>query len=140
MLEPRKIKLMQHPEFELQKIVCSYLNVAYPEVLFMSDTIASLKLTKMQAVRNKQIQKKGFKTPDVIIFEPRGKFTGLFIELKIESPYKLNGELKADKHLREQAESIEKLKKRGYHASFQWKFDDIVKLTNWYLKLDAPEV
>lgn len=129
---------MKHqPEFDLQKRVCSYLRVAHSDVLFMSDTIASLKLTKQQAVRNSQIQKPGFKTPDVIVFEPRGKFTGLFMELKVVTPFKLNGELKADKHIQEQAESIKKLIKRGYHASFQWNFDDIVKLINWYLTLQS---
>lgn len=130
----RKIK--KQPEFELQKRVCSYLRAAYPSVLFMSDTIASLKLTRMQAKRNYQIQKRGFKTPDVIVFEPRGSFAGLFIELKVESPYKLNGELKSDQHLREQSETIEDLKKRGYHASFQWEWENIIKLINWYLKLN----
>lgn len=132
-------KFKKQPEFDLQKQVCAYLRAAYPSVLFMSDTIASLKLTKMQAKRNSQIQKRGFKTPDVIVFEPRGNFAGLFIELKIESPYKLNGELKSDQHLREQAETIEDLKKRGYHASFQWEWDNIIKLINWYLKLNENE-
>lgn len=127
-------KIKRQPEFDLQRNVCSYLKAAHPEVLFMSDTIASLKLTKMQAKRNSQIQKPGFKTPDLIVFEPKGKFKGLFIELKVESPYKLNGELKSDKHIREQAATIEDLKKRGYHASFQWEFDKIVKLINWYLR------
>lgn len=127
--------MKQQPEFDLQKRVCAYLRVAHPDVLFMSDTIASLKLTKQQAVRNSQIQKPGFKTPDVIVFEPRGKFTGLFMELKVVTPFKLNGELKADKHIQDQAESINKLIKRGYHASFQWNFNDIVKLINWYLIL-----
>lgn len=129
--------MKQQPEFDLQKRVCSYLRVAHPDVLFMSDTIASLKLTKQQAVRNSQIQKPGFKTPDVIVFEPRGKFTGLFMELKVVTPFKLNGELKADKHLQEQAKSINKLIKRGYHASFQWNFNAIVKLINWYLTLKS---
>ncbi len=129
--------MKKQPEFDLQKRVCAYLRVAHPDVLFMSDTIASLKLTKQQAIRNSQIQKPGFKTPDVIVFEPRGKFTGLFIELKVATPFKLNGELKADKHIQEQAESIKKLIKRGYHASFQWEFDKIVKLINWYLTLQS---
>ncbi|MDQ1855741.1 hypothetical protein [Chryseobacterium sp. WLY505] len=129
--------MKKQPEFDLQKRVCAYLRVAHPDVLFMSDTIASLKLTKQQAVRNSQIQKPGFKTPDVIVFEPRGKFTGLFMELKVVKPFKLNGELKADKHIQEQAESINKLIKRGYHASFQWEFNQIVKLINWYLTLQS---
>lgn len=101
----------------------------------MSDTIASLKLTKMQAVRNSQIQKSGFKTPDLIIFQPKGNYNGLFIELKTESPYKQNGELKSSVHLKEQNNTIIKLTKLGYHASFQWEFENIVKLINWYLKL-----
>ncbi|WP_312394783.1 hypothetical protein [Chryseobacterium sp.] len=133
-------KYMKHSEFDLQKRVCSYLRAVHPDVLFMSDTIASVKLTKMQAVRNKQIQKPDFKTPDLIIFQPKGNFTGLFIELKIESPYKLNGELKSNTHLRDQNKTIEKLKALGYHASFQWEFDKIVKLINWYLSLKEERI
>ncbi|WP_185273858.1 hypothetical protein [Chryseobacterium indologenes] len=127
--------MKKQTEFDLQRRVCAYLRAVHPSVLFMSDTIASLKLTKFQAVRNSQIQKRDFKTPDLIIFTPRGKYHGLFIELKVESPYKLNGELKSNLHLVGQNESILKLKKLGYHASFQWEFKDIVNLINWYLKL-----
>ena len=47
---------MKHPEYDLQKTVCQYLEMQYPKVLFLSDTIASVKLTKQQAVRNKAIQ------------------------------------------------------------------------------------
>lgn len=125
--------MKQQPEFELQKCVCAYLRVAYPSVFFMSDTIASLKLTKFQKVRNSQIQKPGFKTPDLLIFSPKGKYHGLFIELKVESPYKLNGELKSNQHIKEQSETIEKLKTLGYYADFAWNFNDIVKLIDRYL-------
>lgn len=127
--------MKQHPEFDLQKRVCAYLRVAHPSVFFMSDTIASLKLTRFQAIRNSQIQKPGFKTPDLLIFSPKGGYHGLFIELKVESPYKLNGELKSNPHIREQSETISRLKSLGYYADFQWKFDGIVKLINWYLNL-----
>ncbi|WP_294267666.1 hypothetical protein [uncultured Chryseobacterium sp.] len=102
----------------------------------MSDTVASLKLTKNQATRNAQIQKPGFKTPDVIIFAPRGKFHGLFIELKVESPYLINGNLSKNKHIQAQAATIEELRKLGYHASFQWEWEKIIKLITWYLKGD----
>ncbi|TQM18321.1 hypothetical protein [Chryseobacterium aquifrigidense] len=127
--------MKRQPEFDLQKRVCSYLRAVHPDLFFMSDTIASVKLTKFQAKRNSQIQKPGFKTPDLLIFYPKGDYHGLFIELKIESPYKLNGELKSNKHIQEQSETISKLKGLGYHASFQWNFNDIVKLINWYLTL-----
>jgi hypothetical protein len=126
--------MKQQPEFDLQKRVCAYLRVAHPNVFFMSDTIASLKLTKYQAVRNAQIQDPDFKTPDLIIFAPKGKYHGLFIELKIESPFKLNGELKKNDHLKAQAETIKNLINLDYHASFQWEWEKIIKLINWYLK------
>lgn len=131
--------MKRQPEFDLQKRVCAYLRAAHPSVLFMSDTIASLKLTKFQAIRNSQIQKTGFKTPDLLIFLPKGNYHGLFIELKVDSPYKQNGELKGNKHIKEQSETIAKLKKLGYYADFQWNFNDIVKLIDWYLKLPEYE-
>ena len=94
---------MKHPEYKLQKAVCQYLEMQYPNVLFLSDTIASVKLTMQQAVRNKAIQKKGFKCPDLLILEP-SKFghCGLFLELKIKSPFKKNGEVYENDHLKGQ--------------------------------------
>lgn len=72
----------QQLEYQLQKQVCQYLQAQYPQLLFLSDTIASCKLTQPQATRNKAIQKEGFKTPDLLILEPRGKFSGLFYRIK----------------------------------------------------------
>jgi len=116
---------MKHqPEFILQCQVCEYLRTAWPKVLFLTDSIAAVKLTMPQQQRNKKVQKPEFKCPDLIILEPRGKYHGLFIELKTESPYKLNGEIKASKdaHLLKQAETLEQLRKLGYHAAFAWDF------------------
>ena len=128
---------MKHqPEFILQCQVCEYLRIAYPATLFLSDTIAAVKLTIPQAARNKKVQKQGFKCPDLIILEPKGKYHGLFIELKTETPYKLNGEIKASKddHLKKQAETIERLNKLGYRALFLWDFDTIKKEIDSYLE------
>ena len=86
---------MQHLEFDLQKAICRYLSYQYPDVEYMSDTIANLKLTAQQASRNKAIQKNGFKCPDLIILEPRNGYHGLFIELKLETPFKKDGSIKA---------------------------------------------
>ena len=125
--------MKKQPEFNLQKQICSYLSLAYPKVLFMSDTIASVKLTIPQQVRNKSIQKDGFKTPDLIIFEPRHGYNGMFIELKTETPYKKNGELKKSTHLEEQEETMEQLRQRGYWADFRWSFEDVKRIIDWYL-------
>ncbi|QNS40212.1 hypothetical protein H0S70_07305 [Chryseobacterium manosquense] len=105
----------------------------------MSDTIASVKLTEAQATRNAAIQKRGFKTPDLIIFAPRGNYHGLFIELKVKTPYKKDGTLLENAHLKAQEETIKNLRELGYYADFAWEFNDVVKLIDWYLNLQYHE-
>jgi hypothetical protein len=127
---------MKHLEYDLQVAICRYLSYQYPDVEYMSDTIANLKLTATQAGRNKKIQKNGFKCPDIIIFEPRNDFFGLFIELKLETPFKKDGAIKAstNDHLKLQLETIEKLKEKGYSAHFSWGFDMTKEIIDNYLK------
>jgi hypothetical protein len=125
---------MKHPEYELQKSVCKYLNLKYPNVLYMSDTIANVKLNMMQAVRNKAIQKDGFKCPDLLIFYPNGTYCGLFIELKVKNPYKLNGELKKDPHLQGQQSTINTLNLIGYKALFCTGIDEAINTIDDYFK------
>lgn len=125
---------MTHPEHHLQKQVCAYLSAQYPSVLFLS-TGTSLKLTKGQANRNKAIQKDGFKCPDLLILKPVGKWSGLFLELKVESPFKRNGEIKASQndHLKKQQQAMEDLTLEGYFATFAWSFDHAKKIIDNYL-------
>jgi hypothetical protein len=127
---------MKHLEYDLQVAVCRYLSYQYPDVLFTSDTIANLKLTQAQAIRNKKIQKNNFKTPDLIILEPKNNFCGLFIELKLETPFKKDGTIKAsaNDHLKGQLETIEKLNAKGYKAVFSWNFDMTKEIIDDYLK------
>lgn len=127
--------MKKQPEFILQRQVCTYLRVHHKDALFMSDTIASVKLTEAQATRNASIQKRGFKTPDLIIFAPRGIYHGLFIELKTKTPYKKNGTLLENAHLKAQEETIKNLRDLGYYADFKWTFEDAIKLIDWYLNL-----
>ena len=122
-----------HKEFELQKAICRWLNVQYPKVLYLSDTIASVKLTIPQQNRNKLIQKNGFKTPDLLIFEPNKEFKGLFIELKVKSPFKKDGTLLKDEHLESQQKTINDLKQKGYHACFSWSLEMTLDIINRYM-------
>ena len=126
----------KQPEFELQKAICSYISIQYPNVMFLSDTVASIKLTRPQQARNKAIQKNGFKTPDLLIFEPRNEYCGLFIELKTESPFKKNGEIKASQndHLLLQSKSLFKLHDVGYYTCFSWTFEMTKKIIDNFLK------
>lgn len=121
------------PEYALQVAVCDYLRAAYPKVFFTSDTIAAVKLTIPQQVRNKKIQKPGFKQPDIHILEPSKHAAGLFLELKASSPYKKDGTLKRDDHLEGQAATLHELRKRGYIAKFVWDFEQAREVIDWYL-------
>lgn len=123
----------KHPEFELQKMICKWLDLQFPKVMYLSDTIASVKLTLPQQARNKSIQKKDFKTPDLLIFEPNQKYHGLFIELKSKSPFKKDGELFKDEHLESQQKTIDDLNKKGYYACFSWGFEKTTNIINDYL-------
>lgn len=122
------------PEFILQKQICQWLSIQHPDVLFLSDTVASVKLTMPQAIRNKSIQKEGFKTTDLIILFPNNSHYGLFLELKIKSPFKKDGTLFKNKHLEAQQESIKKLNKIGYFARFSWGFEMTKIIIESYLK------
>lgn len=128
---------MKFREYQLQKAICQYLDLQFPDVLYLSDTVASVKLTIPQAARNKAIQKQGFKCPDLLILEPRNGWHGLFIELKTKSPFKKNGELLKNEHLEGQWETIEKLNRKGYKACFSWSFDQTKEIIDGYMKEES---
>lgn len=124
----------KQPEYILQTQVCRYLRLQYRDVYFVSDALGSIKLTPAQAERNKKIQKNDFHPPDVLILEPKKGYSGLFIELKIITPYKLNGQIKTDKHLQDQERSIKKMNEKGYFACFSWNFEMTKNIIDKYLK------
>lgn len=132
--------MKNQPEYNLQKQVCTWLTVQYPEILFMTDTVAMVRLTMPQQSRNKAVQKHGFHCPDLIIFEKRGDYGALFLELKAESPYKKNGELRASEHLTGQQKTINQLRAKGYCAQFAWSFDMCRKIVESYLSLPKNQM
>lgn len=127
--------MKRQPEFELQCAVCRYISIQYKDVMFASDTIASLYLTIPQKARNKKIQKDGFHCPDVMIFEPKGKYNGLFIELKVVSPFKKDGTLKKNEHLENQQRTINDLKSKGYFAIFATGFEEAKNIIDLYMSV-----
>jgi len=130
---------MKHPEYHLQVQVCKYLQWAYPKVMFMSDTVASVQLTIGQQVRNKAIQKPGFKCPDLLILCPRGEYHGLLIELKVETPYKKDGQIKASQnnHLKNQLATLKELTELGYYARFGIGFEHTKEIIDTYMRLPS---
>lgn len=126
---------MKHKEYNLQVSVCRFLDLQFKEVLYLSDTVANCKLTIPQAARNKKIQKQGFKCPDILILEPNKYYKGLFIELKTESPFKINGNIKASQndHLKKQLETLQQLEQKGYFACFSWSLEQTIDIINKYM-------
>ena len=126
------------PEFQLQKAVCRYLDVQFPSALYLSDTVASLKLTGAQQGRNKSIQKQGFQCPDLLILEPNDYHYGLFIELKAKTIYKKNGEFLKNDHVAGQFKTIQELRERGYHATFAIGFDHAKEIIDTHFANKTP--
>jgi len=120
-------------EKTLHRAVCDYLRYQYPYVIFNTDLSGSMRLTMGQAVAIKALRSnRGF--PDLVIYEPRYKYHGLFIELKKEGErlYTKNGR-PTSPHIAEQIQCLERLRSRGYKAEFAVGFDQAKELIDNYL-------
>lgn len=123
-------------EKRLHKSICQYIKLQYPNIYFMSDP-SGLRMsigmaTELKATRSKHAQL------DIVVFEPKGKFHGLFLEVKKDRSevFKKNGEFKQNKHVKEQAETIEHLKSKGYDVHYVFDFDEGIQIIETYLALD----
>lgn len=131
-------------EAQVHQMVCDYLRLQYPEVIFRTDYGAGLKLTMGQAARQKRLQSDRA-YPDLFIAEKslfysnEGKveeYAGMFIEIKNEGvkTHKKDGTLVSNPHIIEQARMLERLQAKGYFASFASGFDECKRLIDEYLK------
>ena len=119
-------------EYQLCRAISTYMKLQYPNVLFHFD-YAGLHMTKVQSAQMKAIQgKRGW--TDFFIAKPSRYYHGLFLELKIVTPFLKDGfTLKSDSHLREQSEMHEKLRDEGYFARFAVGFKETEQMIKWYL-------
>tara|TARA_Y100000593_G_scaffold5057_1_gene9943 strand:+ start:990 stop:1334 length:345 start_codon:yes stop_codon:yes gene_type:complete len=108
-------------EYELQKAVCKYLDLN--NVLYCGSMGGNYQphfSVRMKA--KKSGYKKGF--PDLFIYEPRGDYHGLAIELKV-------GYNRATK---DQLWWRNELNERGYVAEICTGIDDALEVINRYLE------
>ena len=122
-------------ESSLHRAVCDYIRYQYPRVLFNSD-LSGIRLTMGQAVQVKRLRSsRAF--PDLVIYEPRGRYHGLMLELKLEGTrlLKRDGESWATPHIQEQARMIEQLEGRGYSAAFACGFEEAKDIIDAYLRM-----
>lgn len=123
-------------ELELQAQVADYIRLQYPDVIFHSDFGSGIKLTMGQAIKQKRLNGGRRSWPDMFLAEPKGKYSGLFIELKKEGVriFKKDGTLVSDRHIREQYDMMEQLRKRGYAVNFACGFSAAKILIDRYMK------
>lgn len=136
----------QKPEEKVQLRVCAYLKKVYPQIIFACDLASGMNLGKRIGGMNTRLRSSRA-LPDLFIASIRDErlypanfqakiYHGLFIELKKEDAtvFLKNGSLSADKHIREQAAILERLRALGYKAEFGVGFDATVKIIDEYLE------
>lgn len=119
-------------EDSLQIAICTYIKMQYPGVVLTHDA-SGYRLSKGMAAKSKRMRSND-KIPDLMIFEPKGGFHALLIEIKAKSIYKKNGELLKNDHVAEQAKTLEKLRKKGYCAEFAQSFEEAKELIDTYME------
>ncbi len=121
-------------ERNLTKNIAKFMQVQFPNVIYKFDLASDQRLSIQQATRNSQLHGRWSRgSPDMVILAQNGSYGALFIELKVISPYKKNGELKKSAHLSSQANFHEELEKRGYKAIFTTGFEETIEAIREYL-------
>ena len=107
-------------EYQLQKAVCKYLDLQ--NVLYCGSMGGQYQVHMSQRIKAKKSgYKKGF--PDLFIYEPRGSYHGLAIELKVGY----------NKQTLEQTIWMNELTKRGYLAMCSNGLDQTIEIIETYL-------
>ena len=109
-------------EYDLQCMICKYLDTK--GVLYCGSMGGQYQLYHSVRIKAK---KSGYKSgfPDLFIYEPKGQYYGLALELKI-------GYNKASE---KQKDWIDQLNKRGYLAKVTNGWENTIKEIDQYLKL-----
>jgi hypothetical protein len=124
---------MQNKEDLIQLSVVNYLKMQYPQVRFMANYLSGARLPIYLARKAKKLGQAGQGTPDLFIFHNNGKYSMLVLELKVESPFKLNGMLKTNEHLTKQKNYLDYLNREGAFASFGVGVTNSIEIIDKYM-------
>jgi hypothetical protein len=124
---------MKNKEDLIQLSVINYLKMQYPQVRFMANYLSGARLPIYLARKAKKLGQAGQGTPDLFIFHNNGKYSMLVLELKVESPFKLNGMLKTNEHLTKQKNYLDYLNREGAFASFGVGVTNTIELIDKYM-------
>lgn len=116
---------MKHHEFNTQTKIFRWSRLMtrkYPELALLNPSLSGVPLNKGAAYKAKQAgMVKGY--PDMFLPAPKGKYSGLFIELKENK----------NTATFEQKWWIEQLRNQGYKAEVTKGFDQTINLIEEYL-------
>lgn len=132
MRKPRKKQGKK--ESKLQTFLSDYIRLKHPNTLFFCDTAAGMRTSIGVALLIKRWRSSnGF--PDMYIFEPRGSYHMLQLELKSDDAdlYKKDGTLRKTEHLETQYEMHILMKQRGFMAMFVKGRNHAVAVIEWYM-------
>jgi len=131
------VKLAVPTEAELQRDVCDYIRLKWPDAVFNSDGAGNYVSSATAAMNTALRSSSGY--PDLFVAVPRGGFHGLFMELKREGTklHKVDGSWVND-HVAQQAEVLQRLDDAGYDAWFAIGWDMAIEIVEEYFALTDP--
>jgi hypothetical protein len=126
-------------EKQVHTAICKYLDAQYPDVIYTSDP-SGMRVSIGLVIEMKAKRCKRYKIPDLLILHPSDKYAGLFMEIKkdLSQIVTKSGDLRKDKHTKEQNRTLEKLQQLGYAAIFAAGFDHAKKAIDLYFKNIRP--
>lgn len=123
----------KHWESYEQQAVVQYIIRRYPNILFTS-SLAGVKVSMITMVALKRCgYSKG--SPDLMIFEPRNGYHGLFIEMKTSNTVYTQKR----KPTPEQLEWQQNLRDRGFAAHICYGADEAMKVIDAYFAIKTPQ-
>jgi hypothetical protein len=126
-------------EEQIHTQVCGYLTQCYPDVIYTSD-LSGLYVSKYQAKKISNWKScRGI--PDLLIFEPRGGYYGLLLELKKDGTrvLKKDGTIPADRHLQEQWRVLNLLEDKGYCTAFGVGYEGAKDIIDKYMNCEIKK-
>ena len=117
--------------------LCQYIKNTYEDVIFTSDQ-SGIRVGQGLAMKLKKLHSENG-IPDLTIYESRGGYNALCIELKAtgNSPFRKTGMLRYDEHLRKQWKMLLRLEIKGYCTGFCVGYQQAVEFVDWYMSLPA---
>ena len=116
-----KRKIAPESEQNQQEIVIKYLRLAYPDALYCASAGGMWTSDSQRIKMARTGYVKGF--PDLFIYEPRGEYHGLAIEMK---------KVKGSKIEPEQVQWQEQLRNRGYASYICKGNEEAIKVIDEY--------